>query len=407
MSNSDPPRSEISASKPPLANDRSSLWTAVGLGLGVAIGNGFGRFSYALILPSMRTDLHWTYAQAGLMNTANSLGYILGAISGYWLLRRVTPTRLFIFGIIATDATLPLTGIFRDISWLFIFRILSGIGAAWIFSCGAALVTIRFQDHPESRGAATGIYFAGGGLGIAVSGLCINPILSQFGYRFWPFAWIALGALSILATTWPVVEALGTGSSMSAAANGVFDLRLMRSSFIAYFLFAAGYIVYMTFIFAWIQSAQHSTIFGTVVWAVLGTAVVASPFIWRRALGSWNPSLTLAASSALTFCGAVIPVMTATSVGIVVSAALFGLGLFIAPSAVTVLTRKVMPSDQWAKTITIYTIVFSLGQAIGPVFAGAIADRTSLTMSLLFGAILLCASAGVAAFRHERLAVRY
>ena len=40
-----------------------------GLSLGVLVTNGFGRFAYGLILPAMRADLDWSYAQAGLEPT--------------------------------------------------------------------------------------------------------------------------------------------------------------------------------------------------------------------------------------------------------------------------------------------------------------------------------------------------
>jgi hypothetical protein len=41
-------------------------WLALaGLTLGVMVTNGFARFAYGLILPAMRSELNWTYAQAG------------------------------------------------------------------------------------------------------------------------------------------------------------------------------------------------------------------------------------------------------------------------------------------------------------------------------------------------------
>ena len=80
------------------------------------------------------------------------------------------------------------------------------------------------------------------------------------------------------------------------------------------------------------------------------------------------------------------------------SAAVFGLGMFIAPSSVAVLVRQRVPSDLWAKGMTLFTVVFALGQAIGPVAAGAIADRRNLTESLFFGAALLLAAALLALF---------
>jgi predicted MFS family arabinose efflux permease len=62
------------------------VWLAAGLALGPMVALGFGRFSYALLLPPMRASLGWTYTQAGAMNTANGLGYLLGAVlvPGCW-----------------------------------------------------------------------------------------------------------------------------------------------------------------------------------------------------------------------------------------------------------------------------------------------------------------------------------
>jgi len=59
-----------------------SLWgMAFALSLGAAISLGMARFSYGLLLPPMRDDLAWSYTLAGAMNTANALGYLLGAMA--------------------------------------------------------------------------------------------------------------------------------------------------------------------------------------------------------------------------------------------------------------------------------------------------------------------------------------
>ena len=64
------------------------LWRGYGLAfllaLGVTVSNSFARFAYALVLPAMRSELAWTYAQAGWLNTANGIGYLLGAVSRAW-----------------------------------------------------------------------------------------------------------------------------------------------------------------------------------------------------------------------------------------------------------------------------------------------------------------------------------
>ena len=50
------------------------------LSLGVTVSNSFARFAYALVLPAMRGELGWNYVQSGWLNTANAIGYLIGAI---------------------------------------------------------------------------------------------------------------------------------------------------------------------------------------------------------------------------------------------------------------------------------------------------------------------------------------
>ena len=67
---------------------RRPFLTAFSLSLGAAISLGISRFSYALLLPPMRTDLNWTYLLAGAMNTGNAFGYFVGALITPALMRR-------------------------------------------------------------------------------------------------------------------------------------------------------------------------------------------------------------------------------------------------------------------------------------------------------------------------------
>ena len=77
---------------------RSLLGLALALSLGAAVSLGVTRFAYGLLLPPMRADLGWSYTLAGAMNTANALGYLLGALATPVLLRRQAPGRLLLGG---------------------------------------------------------------------------------------------------------------------------------------------------------------------------------------------------------------------------------------------------------------------------------------------------------------------
>ena len=68
------------------------IWVIFGLSMGPAIALGLGRFTYALLLPSMRADLRWSFADSGAMNTANAAGYLIGALVAAHIGRRVSLT---------------------------------------------------------------------------------------------------------------------------------------------------------------------------------------------------------------------------------------------------------------------------------------------------------------------------
>ena len=106
------------------------------LAMAPAVSNGFARFAYALILPAMRSDLEWSYAMAGWINTANAIGYLLGALLTFWLSGRMPAARLFTRGMLMTALALLASGMTGDIALLSLFRILAGIGGAAMFISG-------------------------------------------------------------------------------------------------------------------------------------------------------------------------------------------------------------------------------------------------------------------------------
>jgi predicted MFS family arabinose efflux permease len=372
------------------------LAAAFWLALAVAVVNGFARFAYALILPTMRDALGWDYAASGWLNTANSLGYALGGLVGVVLLARVGVARLFIVGLISTAVLVAAVGMTTSLSWMMLWRFLAGVGAAWVFSCGGALVAARYTDSPQAAGAAIAVFYAGGGLGMTLSGLLLLPLLDQT--MSWRMAWAVLGLAGLVLAIPPVWIARSVRSSTSQQASPVSSFRViaaslktarMAPSLCAYFLFGAGYIVYLTFVVAWLRELSVSPRAAAGLWIALGMAVTASGWIWRGPMGRWWPAHTFTAACMCTAVGSVLPALLPGMAGLVASVLLVGCSFFMVPASIVALIRRKLQATQWAGSMNLYTTVFATGQALGPVFAGALADMTSLSVAMWAAAAIL------------------
>jgi predicted MFS family arabinose efflux permease len=386
------PKSDPAISAPlPIAQ---SFLAAMVFATAITVVNGFGRFAYALLLPVMREDLAWDYALSGWLNTANSVGYGLGALAGMFLLSRFRPATLFVAGLAITVTTLLLCGITRDLWTMMAWRFATGVGSAWVFACGGALVAAHYNQSAAKSAAAIAIYYAGGGLGIALSGIVLYPVL---GHDWsWSTGWLVLGLVGIAFSIWPAKMALDIGGQTSTASTAPLRLADFAPILAAYFLFGVGYIVYMTFVVAWLREMQLGNAAATGVWLVLGLAAMASGYAWRGIMARWWPVHTFAATCVCTAVGTALPLLSHSWAMLLVSAVLVGGSFFMTPGSMMALARRTLPAAQWAKAMNLFTFIFAIGQGVGPVAAGWIADNHGLNAAMAAGAATLILAAALA-----------
>lgn len=376
-----------------------SLWIAVGLSLAPAVSNGLGRFAYALILPAMRADLRWSYTQAGWVNTVNALGYFAGAVATLRLIGRAGPHRLLFWGMLSTAASIVASGLFRGFASLLLMRFIAGGGALALIA-GGALAAELYAHHPERAAAGIAVYFSGGGIGIVVPGLFVPWLLQVRGAPAWDEAWIATGVVAALFCIPCLVSAARVPELPRSIQRVPWKKGPLLPSLFGYLCFALGAIVYMTFIIAWMRDRGATPLEVSVVWSVLGLAIMISPILWRVPLSRWRGGRPLAAALGACAVGAAIPLLSTSLPAMVVSAAFFGGAFFIPPSAVTALSRARLPRAAWGAGIATYTVVFGAGQPIGPILAGAVADATgTLFAGLATSVAVLLVGAAAAALQ--------
>jgi len=122
---------------PPVELERAAsgapLWVALGLAVGPLVAIGLARFAYALLLPPMRTDLDWSYSQAGAMNAANAAGYLAGAIFTARLAARHGERTVYLVGLFGTAFSLIGCGAGDGFTTLLALRAAAGFFGALAF----------------------------------------------------------------------------------------------------------------------------------------------------------------------------------------------------------------------------------------------------------------------------------
>ena len=353
--------------------DARLLRTALALGLAAAVSLGLARFSYALLLPPMRAELGWSYFTAGAMNTVNAAGYLAGALLAPQVLARWDARRVMLAGGCAAGVLLAAHGAVHSDAALFALRAFTGLASAAGF-VGGGLLAARLATQPGApAGLVLGLYYGGTGLGIVLSALGV-PVLG--GRAGW--GWV--GVLSLLATA---ITALGTRAlsapPLPGAARAQARLKPLAYGLAGYTLFGMGYIGYMTFIVTLLREQGLAAPVITAFYAVLGLGVVASSWLWAGLLQRHRSGRPQALLNGLLALATVLPVLSSHPVLVFVSGALFGSVFLSVVASTTALVRHNLAPAAWASGIAAFTVVFALGQIVGPSLVGFVADAAATT----------------------------
>jgi predicted MFS family arabinose efflux permease len=382
---------------------------ALGLAAGPVVALGFTRFAYALLLPGMRDQLGWSYAAAGGMNTANALGYIIGAATAAWCARRFGARTAFTWSMVISALALLASGVTGEFAALGMFRFVGGLSTAVTFVLGSALAS-RVPTGRARSSVLVALYMAGVGIGVAVSGVVVPAALTAWGVSGWQEGWILLGVLALLAIGPAAWASRHVPEQAHGAASGPRPgLGFLAPTFGWYALFGAGYVSYMTFIIALLHAQGMGTWSVATFFIVLGAAsATGTLLVWGRVIGRLRGGLASALVSVVVLVG-VLPVLLWHGLGAAIaSAVIFGGAFMAGPTAVTVSARRMLPSHAWTSGIALLTVAFSIGQAIGPLLSGLLSDSAGgISEGLWLSVVLLAISAGIAPAQREQSSHRH
>jgi predicted MFS family arabinose efflux permease len=380
------------------------MWVVVGLAMGPAVALGLARFAYALLLPAMRADLGWDFAEAGAMNTANAAGYLAGALVAAPMAKWAGDRLLFAVSLLLTAITVAASGLTADFSMLLALRLAAGLTGALVLVSGAGIVAAAATGGSKSRAPTLlGVYFGGAGIGVIASAVAVPSLLDTVGWRG---GWLVLGALAIAAAAFGCFVLRRSPEPAHAVGDrggGGWSPRAMAHNLLAYGLFGAGYIAYATFIIAYLRSDEgFSAANVSLFWSILGLTSVAAAFLWGPILSRLTGGRGTAATISVVMIGAAVPLLWSRPAGAYLSAILFGGSFLAVVVAVTAFARKATRPHAWTAVIAVFTVAFGLGQCIGPVLSGALSDGPGGVRAGLWLSVgLLAAGSIIAVFQGE------
>jgi MFS family permease len=351
----------------------------------LALAVGIGRFAYTPVLPAMQEATGFGPATAGWIAGWNYLGYLLGALAASQLASRASRHALLLASIAASIATTAAMGLTTDIALWCALRFVSGLASAGVLVISSAIVleTLARATRPHLMGA----HFSGVGVGIALSGL----VVALGGH------WFALAAasLALALLTPPLAHAHPSAAvARPTPPSERFPAGLLVAS---YFLEGLGYVVTGTFLVAIAKQMPALGGAAELLWIVVGLAGVPSTLLWSRIAQRCSAPVALIAAHLVQAAGIVMPVFSDSLWVALVAAAFFG-GTFMGITAVIVGFGGRISAHP-ARMIGLLTAAFGLGQMIGPVVAGWLAERQggfdgSLLLAagaVVLGAVLIAA----------------
>ena len=157
----------------------------------------------------------------------------------------------------------------------------------------------------------------------------------------------------------------------------------------------------MTFVIAWMVSRGASAVSVALTWGTLGVATMLAPIVWRVPRSRWSAAKMLAAVGVVTSIGAAIPLYSTALPAMILSAFFFGTAMFSVPTSITDLIKTSLPKTAWGPAMAVFTVVFAIGQSMGPVLSGWIADAAHSLNASLAASVVILLGASVAGM-HQR-----
>ncbi|MFA7666315.1 MAG: YbfB/YjiJ family MFS transporter [Burkholderiaceae bacterium] len=370
----------------------------------LALVMGIGRFAYTPMLPPMLEGGGLSLAGAGIVASANFLGYLAGALlatQARFVAHRVRGLRIgIVISILSTAAMAIAAG---TAGWA-LLRFVAGMASAFVLVYASGMILDLAAR--TARPMLGSMLYSGVGAGIAMSALLVFAGRSA-GLGAGPL-WLLTGALAALLAIPPWQRLTDAGSDPAVVARQqpapAGASPAMRRLIAGYGCLGFGYVITATFIVVMVRRLPDAATWELWVWLTVGLAGAPSNWLWARIAARTGPYRAIVAAFILEAIGVALAAVGSSPATILVGAVLLG-GTFMAISALGLAAARELAPGRSDQTIAKMTVAFSVGQIAGPALGGWLAERSGDFVSaswLAVAALLLGAALTASAGRHLR-----
>ncbi|MHA1566347.1 MAG: YbfB/YjiJ family MFS transporter [Alphaproteobacteria bacterium] len=362
--------------------------------IAVASAVGIGRFIFTPILPSMIEGLPLTEGEAGLIASANYLGYLAAALAATSP-RMPGSQRAWMLGSLALSAlTTGLMFMAGSLATLLAIRFIGGAASAFVFLLTAVIVMQRLTA--ASRDDLSGMHFIGIGTGISASALVAWAVIAFGGD--WRVIWLVGGGVSLAGLIAVAILVPAADQPAYAPDPGVRSARPIGiwPLVTAYALFGFGYVITATFIVAIVRASADLRPIEPFIWLAVGLTAIPSIAFWSGLARRYGILQIFTAACIVEAIGVVLSVASQSPLALFLAAASLG-GTFVGITALGLTAAHRIAIGNPRRALALMTAAFGLGQVVGPLAAGYGFDLTgSFFLPSIAAAAALCISAIIA-----------
>jgi MFS family permease len=369
-----------------------------------------GRLAYGLLVPAMRAELGFSVAQAGNLGTASSLGYLAMVIPAGLIATRRGPRLSILIGLLLLVLACLAMGFVGSYAGCLLAMVLMGFGTALLYT---PLIALLVGWYPNRRGTVIGVANSGIGIGMLAIGLGIPRLIEAQGNGGFRLAWMlfaGFAALVLLAVGWRVRNPpVGGGATVKDSAQRKHDREQVwrnpgiRAIALVYGALGIGYIVQSVFMYSYALDSGVDPVRAGLMASTMGFLSIFAGSIWGSVSDYAGRAVTLMLCFAITCVITLLPVALPTDTGFAVHFAVSGLvlgGLFTVILAAT--SERVAPALV-PVAVSLVTVVFAIGQLLGPAAAGWVIEATGRFSIAFIGSGLLMAIGVLFSYRLWRI----